>query len=152
MESIDPKKVASVWERVRAEPQSPLGASGLLELIAQQGASASAYLQLSRQFQGKTADTLQKMQEEKRSQAACLKGIYRLITDTQPVIKIPPAPQRSPETALRHCCRQEQHCLMQYLKRSSDPEFGQLFSKLAKREQALYCLVLELFGNLNARK
>lgn len=152
MESIDPKKVARVWERVRSDPQTPSAQSGLLELIARQGASASAYLQLSRKLKGKPAAALLRMHEEKRAQVSCLKGIYRLITDTQPVIRIPPASDHSLEATLRHCCRQEQHCLMQYQNRSDDPEFGHLFSQLEKRQQALYCQVMELFGSLNNKK
>ena len=152
METIDPGKVASVWQRVHPEAGHMTNTSGLSELIAQQLSAALAYSQLSRQFRGTAAQILGRLQEEKRTQAACLKGIYRLMNDTLPNIKVSPEPQRNPETALRRCYLTEQQSLMQYRKHSTDPEFGAVFSQLANRELELLLLILELLGNLNIAK
>ena len=148
METIDPGKIARVWERVHPESERKPDASGLSELIAQQLTAAMTYDQLSRQLRGNAAHILRRLQEEKRAQAASLKGIYRLMTDRMPIIKVPPIPQRNPETALRHCCRQELQCLIHYEQLCEDPIKAQLFPQLKKRQQAQYCLVLELFGNI----
>jgi len=148
MEKIDPAKAARVWERVQATTPSVSREQGLLELIAQEWTDANLYLQLSRRFQGKDSAVLRRMYEDEQSHCACLKGIYTLLTGTHPTVKAAPPVMEEPEPLLRRCYGREMRCLAQYEVRSADPEYGQVFARLADREREHCRMVLELLGNL----
>ena len=152
METIDPLKAARVWQRVQADIPSENKEQGLLGLIAQEWTDAATYLQRSRRFQGKDSATLRRMFEEEQAHTACLKGIYTLITGTRPTVKaVPPAPD-DPEQILRRCYGREMRCLAQYEQRTSDPEYGQVFARLATQEREHCRIILELIGNLKKGK
>lgn len=152
MDTIDPAKAARVWQRVQGETtRSPLE-QGLLELIAQEWTDAAIYLQLSRRFQGKDSATLRRMYDEEQAHTACLKGIYTLITGSHPAVRAVPPSQENPEKLLRLCYGREMRCLAQYEARVSDPEYGQVFARLADQEREHCRLVLELLGNLHRKK
>lgn len=150
MEVIDPAKAARVWQRVRGEMPSEHPEQGLLEMISREWTDASTYLQLSRQFQGKQSATLRRMFEEEQAHTACLKGIYTLITGKRPVVQTVPPVQTTPEQLLRQCYGREMRCLAQYEQRSGDPEYGQVFARLADQERDHCRLVLELLGSLKS--
>lgn len=152
METIDPKKAARVWQRVQAESAAPHPEQGLLELIAQEWTDATTYLHLSRRFQGKDSAALRKMFEEEQSHTACLKGIYTLITGKRPTVQVLPPPQGDPENILRRCYGREMQCLARYEQKASDPEYGQVYARLAEQEREHCRLVLELLGNLKRKK
>lgn len=148
METIDPAKAARVWQRVHNDtPQAP-PEQGLLELISQEWTDASTYLQLSRKFQGKQSAILRRLFEDEQSHTACLKGIYTLLTGRHPKVAVPELPKENPEQTLRRCYGREMQCLAQYEKRSSHPEYGPVFARLALQEQEHCRLVLELLGSL----
>ncbi len=146
MQTVDPQKAARVWQRVHTENPSP--EQGLLSLIAQEWADASTYLQLSRRLQGKSATVLRTLYEQEQAHVACLKGIYTLITGTHPKVATVPLPQEEIEQTLRRCYGREMQCLAQYEQRSSHPEYGKVFARLALQEQEHCRLVLEILGNL----
>ncbi len=151
MEKIDPAKAARVWERVQTSTPAVQREQGLLELIAQEWTDAAIYLQLSRRYQGKESAVLRRMYEDEQSHTACLKGIYTLLTGTRPAVKAIPPAQEDPEQLLRRCYGREMRCLAQYEARSADPEYGQVFARLADREREHCRMVLELLGNLKKR-
>ena len=150
MEIIDPAKAARVWQRVRGEMPAESPEQGLLEMIARERTDASAYLQLSRKFQGKQSAMLRRMFEDEQAHAACLKGIYTLITGKQPTVQTVPLSQISPEQLLRQCYGREMQCLARYEQKSSDPEYGQVFARLADQEREHCRLVLELLGSIKS--
>ena len=150
MDTIDREKAARVWERVRSDaPPSP--EQGLTELIAAEWTDAAVYLQLSRRFQGKDSALLRRMYEEEQAHTACLKGIYTLITGRRPAVKAVPPPQGDVEQILRRCYGREMQSLARYEARASDPEYGQVFARMAQQERAHCHSVLELLGRLNKR-
>ena len=151
METIDPAKAARVWQRVQGEPSRENPARGLPELIAEEWTDAATYLQLSRCFHGKESATLRRMFEEEQAHTACLKGIYTLITGTHPAVHTAPPPPEDPEKTLRRCYGREMRCLVRYESRSDDPEYGQVFARLADQEREHCRLVLELLGNLKKK-
>ena len=147
METIDPAKAARVWQRVQGDApvdfREPLQA-----LIARGLEDASVYLQLSRQTQGKTSAVLRKMVAQKQAQAACLKGIYRLRMGQRPHVgAAKPAPAELEKT-LQRCYGREMQCLAHYEQHSSDPEYGQIFARLAEQEKDHCCWILEILGSL----
>lgn len=152
MEIIDNAKAARVWQRVQSENPAARPEQGLLELIAHEWTDAATYLQLSRKFQGKDSALLRRMFEEEQAHTACLKGIYTLITGRHPAVRTMPPAQEEPEQTLRRCYGREMQCLARYEQRSADPEYGQVFARLAAQEREHCRLVLELLGNLNRKK
>ena len=148
MEKIDEEKARQVWQRVQSTAPGTAREQGLGELIAQEWTTAATYLLLSRQLQGRTAGILRTVHQQEMANVACLKGIYTLLTGSRPAIRaVPPAPE-APENALRRCYGQEMQSLARYESRSSDPEFGQVFSRLAAQKREHCRLVLEILGSL----
>lgn len=148
METIDPAKAAKVWQRVRSQEDAQPREQGLPALMAQEWTDAATYLQLSRRFQGKESAILRKMYEQEQAHTACLKGIYTLLTGTHPSVRAVPLPHEETETLLRCCYGREMQCLASYEQRSNDPEFGQVFSRLAEQEREHCRMLLELLGSL----
>ena len=149
METIDREKAARVWQRVKGEEENR--EKGLLALIAQEWTDAATYLQLSRRLTGKDSAVLRKMYEQEQSHTACLKGIYTLITGTHPKVRALPVSQADTESVLRRCYGREMQCLAQYEARAGDPEYGQVFARLAEQEREHCRLLLELLGRVKRK-
>lgn len=148
MDTIDPTKAARVWQRVHGETPEPAREEGLSELIAREWEAAATYLQLSRRFQGRPNALLRKLFEQEQAHAACLKGIYTLITGKHPnVAGVPPVTDDA-QKVLRQCYGRQMQCLARYEQRAGDPEYGHIFARLAQQEKEHCHMVLELLGSL----
>ena len=146
METIDPEKSARVWQRVQGKIPMQPDSESLLALIQEEGKDAAIYLHLSRRYQGKESAVLRRMAEQEQTHAACLKGIYTLITGSRPALQST-QPVREPlDVVLRRCYGREMRCLAQYEARASDPEYGQVFSRIAEQEREHCRMILELLG------
>lgn len=151
MEKYDAEAAARVWQRVQGKPAQKEELDSLPAMIAGEWWDATTYLRLSRQFSGKEAGTLRKMFEEEQSHAACLKGIYTLLTGQQLVIQTPAPRQELLSATLRRCYGREMQCLAQYEKWSDHREYGPVFARLAQQERAHCAALLELLGNLKEK-
>ena len=144
MNRIDPQKEARVWERVKgAQMESSSPEAGIQNLLA------SAYLQIARQMSSREAAILQRLAREEQTHAACLKGIFALITGERPAVQAVPPPREAPALALRRCYGAEMRSLKEYESRSQDPEYGPVFARLAEQEREHCRTVLELLGSLH---
>ena len=148
MNTIDPVKAAQVWQRVQGERPAGLREDVLLELIARESEDAEIYLQLSRKLQGRAGALLRKMYEQEQAHAACLRGIYTLTTGKRAGAITPRLTPDTPEHILRRCYGREMRCLARYEQRINDPEYGQVFSRLAEQERDHCRMILELLGGL----
>ncbi len=148
MQKIDQEKAARVWQRVQNSTTSGTSEEGLTEMIARAWTNAATYLQLSRRLQGKDSAALRRLHEQSQSHTACLKGIYTLLTGAHPSVKAVVPELGDTQAALRHCYGQEMRCLAAYEARSRDPEYGQVFLRLAMQEQEHCRTLLEVLGNL----
>ena len=150
MNRIDPQKEARVWERVKgAQMESSSPEAGIQNLLANEWASASAYLQIARQMSSREAAILQRLARAEQTDAACLKGIFALITGERPAVQAVPPPRETPALALRRCYGAEMRSLKEYESRSQDPEYGPVFARLAEQEREHCRTVLELLGSLH---
>lgn len=150
METIDKQKAARVWERVQGRPGP--GQEELLALIAGESSDAAVYLQLSRRFQGNQSAVLRRLHEQEQSHAACLKGIYTLITGQQAIVPAIRPPQGTTEGILRRSYAREMQSLAAYEAKSADPQYGQVFAKLAQQEREHCHTLLTLIGSLQKQK
>lgn len=151
MEPFDQEKAARVWQRVRQDPSPAPAETELLGLIAQERADAATYLQLSRRFQGKESAALRQMAQQEQAHSACLKGIYTLLTGAPPVLERPTPPPEDTASALRRCYGAEMRSLAAYEKRTNDPQYGPVFTRLAQQEQSHCHTLLELIGKVSGK-
>lgn len=151
MQTIDPQKAQRVWERVRGESPAPPEAV-LTEMIANAWTDAVVYMQLSRRFRGKDNAILRKMYDEQQAHTACLKGIYTLTTGRRPAVKAAPPPPGDPEQILRRAYGREMQSLARYEANAADPDYGQVFLRMAQQEREHCRMILELLGRLNKRE
>ncbi|MBQ3491755.1 MAG: ferritin-like domain-containing protein [Oscillospiraceae bacterium] len=151
MEVYDKAKTARVWQRVQGSvAEDPT--RGLTGMIAEEWADAAVYLSLSRRVQGNHAAILRKMGQEEQAHMACLKGIYTLQGTGRPDVPQPPAMEKAPVSVmLRRCYGREMRCLAQYEARANDPEYGQIFARMAQQEKEHCRLILELLGTLEVK-
>lgn len=151
METYDPQKAARVWQRVRQTDQMPARPenSELLSMIEEAWKDAGVYLYLSQRYQRNQSAALRRMHEQQQSHVACLKGIYTLLNGTRPTLHIPmpPPPQEPPEVVLRRCYGREMRSLARYEARAADPEYGQVFARMAQQEREHCRMILELLGS-----
>lgn len=141
MDVLNREKAEQIWQRVRSG--TPLAmAAQLEEMILEEKAAAAAYLQLSRKYPGRQGATLYRMFQREQAHAACLKGIYTMLTGQKPA----PAPGRAVQTDLRSCYGREMHCLARYEQYAGHPEFGAVFGRLAQEEREHCLTLLELLG------
>ncbi len=148
MENYDAAKATRVWQRVQGTHTDNRHHTDLPALIAEELQDAAIYQQLAHRLGPKEAPLLRRLADEDRAHAACLKGIFNLVTGEKNGFRTPPTPQETPEISLRRCYGQEMRCLAQYEERSADPEYGPVFSRLAAQEKEHCRIVLELLGRL----
>ena len=156
MNTYDPQKAAWVWQRVQSrnmeeQRERSRTEGSLQELIVEEWISAATYLQLSRQLSSREASVLQRLFREEQTHAACLKGIYTLITGEKATMQAPPPVREAPEITLRRCYGREMRSLKEYEARASDSEYGPVFAKLAEQEREHCRAVLELIGGLQKK-
>ena len=120
----------------------------LPELIAQELAAANTYLQLSRRLQGRDSVLLRQMAQQEQDHAACLKGLYTLITGQQPRIPVVQMTQQEAGRLLRECYRNQMHRLARYEARAAQTEYGYVFARMATQEQEQSHRLLALLGRM----
>ena len=151
MEGYAKEKAARVWQRVQGSvAEDPT--RGLQGMIAEEWADAAVYLSLSRRVQGNHSAILRKMGQEEQAHMACLKGIYTLQGTGRPEVPAPQPMEKAPvSTMLRRCYGREMRCLARYEARANDPEYGQIFARMAQQEKEHCRLILELLGTLEVK-
>ena len=151
MEHYDPETAAQVWQRVQARAPQNEDLAGLPGMIAGEWWDAATYLRLSRKFGGKEGEILRKMFEQEQSHAACLKGIYTLLTGQRLVTQTLPLRQEPLSVTLRRCYGREMQSLARYETWSDHREYGPVFSRLAQQEREHCAALLEILGNLKEK-
>ena len=151
MDHYDPQKAARVWQRVHSG-SSQETAPELLTLIGDELAEAALYQTLSHYFHRQQSTLLRQISLEDRSHAACLQGIYTLLTGDRPKPHIPSFSRTSPEIHLRRCYGRKLLAATRYEVKATDPEYGNVFSRLAAQERTHCRHILELLGSLQTKK
>lgn len=134
MDKIDPKTAARVWERVQAPPKQSLDANRLLPLIREEWLDLLICKHL-----GLSTERIQE-------NAACLKGIYRILTGSLPRITQPQWKQEKAPILLRQSLDRRMRLLAQYEALQTDLRFGPIFSRLAAVSLVQGCKILENLG------
>ena len=144
MQTIDPQKAARVWDRVQGN-----SAEQLPELIALEWLDAITYMALSRRFQGRDSQLLRQLAQQEQDHAACLRGIYTLLTGGRPTVSTPAIPREDTVALLRRSYGSHMHRLARYEARREDREYGPVFARLAEQEREQCQKLLALLGRVN---
>ena len=147
METIDPALAQQVWQRVRGD-MPPADSPDLIDLMERELEDASRYLHLSRFFSPEYSRLLRQMHQQERSHAACLKGIYRMMTGKRPAPRLPKVLPEKPADALRRCYDRETQCVRCYEAHAADPRYGHTFARMALQEKEHCRILSELLGRL----
>lgn len=151
MENYNAEKAARVWQRVHSTPVVPAPgeeAAQLTALINAEWTDAATYLHLSRRLQGRQATLLHTLYEQEHAHAACLKGIYTLLTGKRAVTHSTTPAQEPLDATLRRCYGREMRCLAEYERWAAHREYGPVFARLAQQEQEHCRILLEILGSL----
>lgn len=154
MNGFDQQKASRVWQRVQQSGQSekqPERLEELPELMMHEWETAAAYRQLARQFQGKENELYQCLARQEQRHAACLGGMHVLIHGEKCPAANPQPLREPPERTLHRCYGIHLRALKAYESRGDDPEYGPVFSELARQEREHCFAVLELMGGLGRK-
>lgn len=144
----DAEKTAQIWKRVHGQPPAGPDLSELLLMITEEQSDAASFLHLSHRFQGKTSAALRQMAYQEQSHAACLKGIYTMLTGSRPNLHASSVPREPLRQLLLRCYNRQLQRLRLYQARIDDPEHGPSFARLAVQEQEHCHTLLQLMGSL----
>ena len=151
MGNFDRERAQRVWQRVQtAQPEMPVvqPAQQLLGWILEEWQTGQRYIALQGQLPSGHSRMLKEMVKEKQAQVACLKGIYRIMTGSQPKVATV-APKIEPAAnLLRKCYGSLMRSLAWYDGVSHDPEYGSAYNRLAQQNRTHCQSILTLLGKL----
>ena len=133
---MEENREQQVWQRVLAR-QEQEHLQDLQALLRE----AETLAALDRQLPGPVA---RKLREGEQANGECLRGISWLSGAHPEAVRIW---QPSGKPDLRSCYRRTQHCRKEYLARTPDPEFGEVFRVMAEREAGQLALLAQLLGS-----
>ena len=147
MKNYDPKTAARVWERVQTTAIPAADGQVILQLITDELLEASTFLRLSKRLPAYSA--LRQISQQDQAHAACLKGVYTMITGEKPKYIPAVATDDPPDIVLRRCYGRKMRALAQYESRLTDPQYGHIFRSLVRQEQEHCRMILEVMGTLS---
>ena len=146
MKNYDPKAAAKVWDRVQNAAVPPGDSQLILNLIADEILDARTYALLTKRLSPPQAAIIRQISQQEQAHAACLKGIYTMITGRNAIVPPPKVADDPADIVLRRCYGREMRALAQYESRQGDPQYGHLFRSLAQQEQEHCHRIWEILG------
>ena len=147
MDTFDAQMAARVWQRVVGE-QHPANHPDLPTLLEGERQDAAVLRSLARRYSGMRRRKLERLAAETDSQAACLKGIARLMgekpKDVRPVLPV----KESPAVLLQRCYVNAVGRLATYEGSAAHPEYGRAFTQMTRQKENHCRVLLELIGSL----
>lgn len=140
MEKKERSPEQQVWERVFAQKEEP-ARQELRQLRMAAAELASAYRYLTGIMTGKERTRAAALYQEQLETAACLKGIGILSGQGEEVLKLWKPSKEPARKMLEKCYHRSRRCMVEYMARSAEGEFGTVFRHLADREGA-HCTIL----------
>ena len=145
MEHFDSNVEQQVWQRVLAQPAQPQrGDLRSLQLAAME--LAAAYRHLANTLTGRGRENTKRLYEGETANIACLRGMRILSGVAGEKAKAMNVPKESVEKMLEKCYHKTRRVMAEYMARSVDGEFGEVFRKMAQREGEHCAIIAELLG------
>lgn len=130
-----------IWQRVMAPPEEK--GTPCRELLVRCLELAAAYSRMASGLAGRQRALAMKLAQGEQANAACLRGIAALSGHPGEQVKVwVPGGRETPES----CYRRTRQCLAEYMARSLDPEFGEVYRQLARREGEHCAWIAEWMG------
>ena len=158
MAQFHPEQVRRIWQRVQSGPAYEEGGMlpakidsnpNIYPLVSREIYGKVMLLQLVGRFSGRNGAVLRKMAKQEHSHAAILRGMCALKEEQVPTVPIPKQPALSTPALLRRCYSQVLQNLREYENRTDDPQFGDIFQKMAEQEKAHCRVLLALMGSFS---
>ena len=147
MENLESNMQQQVWQRVFARPEEARG-EDLRTLLLTAMELAAGYRYLTGVLTGKQRERVRALQKGEAANAACLKGVAVLSGRGEEILKIWSPAKEPPRRLLEKSYHKTRRCMVEYMSRSAEPEFGTVFQKLADREGSHCAMLAELLGSL----
>lgn len=145
MENLDPNTEQQVWQRVFACKEAPPDSSlRAMELAAME--LAGFWRQLAGMLTGKQKELARQLYEGEQANLAALRGIGVLSGSREEVLKLWSPSREMAGKLLEKGYHKTRRCMVDYMGRSAEPEFGVVFRTLADREGRHCTLIAELLG------
>lgn len=145
MEHFDSEMAKRVWQRVQAGSDLPISECSAEKFVARELAESQMCLRLSKQLRGQDSRALQKMALDDKGHRALLQGICCMTGRTQ----LPAVPIQDTGTIsqrLKRCYGRKLQLATEYEKHASEPQFGNVYQKLADREYEHCRTLLAIIG------
>lgn len=147
MENMDPNVEQQVWQRVFAQPQNQ-GRDDLRGLMLSAMEAAAAWRYLAGMMTGKARERVKQLYEGEQANIACLKGMHILSGGTGELPRAVSGPKESTRKVLEKSYHRTRRAMAEYMARSVDGEFGEVFREMARREGEHCALIAELLGSI----
>ena len=141
MAEFDEELEKRVWQRVRGQEQLPLQS-----MAAAEKSSAAVYLMLSRLMQGRQKELLRQLYHREQNHSRFLNGISILREGKALTARPTPPEGQRIEQLLRRCYAGCLKACQEYAKYAADPEYGHIFSHMAREERDNGRMILEILG------
>lgn len=143
MEDLETK----IWNRIQGKQSLAEEPVAVAAMYMKEKDLAEQYRILSRET-GKYADKLYILFRNQQRCLACLKGLYRLLTDGIFEESRLETEKKNPLPALRKCFVEEVGQREKYEKWSDDREYGALMESLGKIKRENCVLIAEIIGGM----
>ena len=147
MDKQDWNAEQQIWQRVRANREE--GAKNDLRQLRREAMElAAVYRGLLPRMTGRQWEQAARLYQGEQANAAALAGIGILSHQNREQLKLWQPGKEEPQKLLERCYHRTRRCMMEYMARSAEAEFGVVFEKLAKREGEQCSIIAELLGEL----
>ena len=147
MENFDPNVEQQVWQRVLAQSAQPQR-DDLRSLQLSAMEMAEVYRHLANTLSGRDREQAKRLHDGETANISCLRGIRILSGVTGEKTKVMNVPKESAGKLLEKCYHKTRRAMTEYMARSVDGEFGEVFRKMADREGAHCAVIAELLGEM----
>lgn len=147
MDKQDWNEEQQIWQRVRANREESVKYD-LRQLRREAMELAAVYRGLLSRLTGRQREQAARLHQGEQANAAALAGIGILSHQNREQLKIWQLGKEEPQKLLERCYHRTRRCMMEYMARSAESEFGVVFEKLAKREGEQCSIIAELLGEL----
>ena len=144
---MDDRNVEQVWQRVRAAGEEAAG-KDLRQLQREAMELAAVYRGLMPQFAGRQQEQVRQLYLGEKANAQKLAGIGILSRNPGEAMKLWQPGKEPPGKVLERCYHRTRRCMVEYLARSADGEYGSVFRGMADREGEHCGVIAELLGSL----
>ena len=147
MDKQDWNAEQQIWQRVRANREE--GAKNDLRQLRREAMElAAVYRGLLPRMTGRQREQVARLHQGEQANSAALAGIGILSHQNREQLKLWQPGKEEPQKLLERCYHRTRRCMMEYMARSAEAEFGVVFEKLAKREGEQCSIIAELLGEL----